>query len=219
MKEQRFGTLGGLTYPCLAYESVAEADAILPDGILKSANASLAYRGPSNKVRDLVCDVLEKQSGIPRIMLDKAGVPTLVEKDAEEYETAQKYARRVCAAKGWLNEDGGPDLTRFQDEVDALCRKAGKDGAAIAVDIREREPGEPRKPRKISDDLAAKVAKIYDGDKRDAFIGAVKAKIGVALEVTQDREADLKRFAYAALDFDRAIREEAAKAQGALTFA
>lgn len=209
MKEQRYGTLGGLTYPCLVYESYEEADkaAGRPNAMLDSGNASEAYRGPSNDARDIACDVVEKTSGIKRRMFDDKGAETEDATKAVEYEASKKYIQRVCVAQGWLDADGAPNLTSLQTQFDEACR-VGDDGKPLAVDIKQKER-KPKKPRTIPADLVPKIEKLYDGPNRDKFIGLVASK-GITITVTNNREEDLKKFAFAAMDYDRKTKAEAA---------
>lgn len=201
--------MGGLTLPVLVYESYEEADAVLKDGILKQGNDNLVYRGVLNDARDLICDIVEEATGDKRKMYDKTGKETLDEKLAVDDEKQGAYLKRVCVSQGWLHEDGTIDLTRFQATLDERAKTAD-DGKPYAADVSQRER-KPRKPRTIPAEVVTKVTAIYDGPKRDFFIGAVKQKLGTTLAVTEDREADLKAFCLAALDYDRAVKRELAE--------
>lgn len=209
MIQQRYGTLGGLTVPVNVYESYEEGDKVVPNGLLKQANDNLVYRGVLNDVRELVCDIVAEATGVARKMFDKAGKETTVEKDATEDEKSSTYLKRVCVENGWLTEDGVIDLTRFQSTLDEKAKTADE-GGPYAADVSQRER-KPRKARTIPAEVALKVAKIYDGDKRDAFIGAVREKLNAQLNVTGDREADLKAFGLAAMDFNNAVKRELAE--------
>lgn len=207
MKEQRYGTLGGLTVPVLIYESYEEADAIVPNGMLKAGNDNLVYRGVLNDVRDLIVDeIVAPAVGEKPKQYDKNGKETTVDKDTVEYEKPGVYLKRICVANGWLNADGAIDLTRFQSTLDEMARTADE-GKPYAADVSQRERKE-RKPKTIPAEVTLKVTAIYDGPKRDAYIGAVKSKLGITLEVTSNREEDIKKFSYAALDYDRAVKRE-----------
>ncbi len=211
MKETRFGTLGGLSYPCLVYESYDEADTVAgrPNAMLDAGNASEAYRGPSNDARDICCDLVEKNSTTKRFMFDDKGTKTDDATKAVEYEASKAYIRRACVAEGWLDADGSPDLTRFQTQFDEACR-IGDEGKPLAVDIKQKER-KPKKPKVIPEDLKPKIEKLYDGPNRDKFIDIVGAK-GIVLTISGDRDVDLRKFAFAAMDYDRKTKTEAAAA-------
>src|SRR6266536_4965212 len=120
MIAKRFGTLQGLTAPILIYESVDEVEKIKPGGCLEECNNNLVYRGPLNDVREIICDWLERKSGVGREMVPVFGKDKKPRKNdkgeiiTEPVLSDGKYAAEVCAKKGW------EDLSQFQSEVDAI---------------------------------------------------------------------------------------------------
>jgi hypothetical protein len=225
MIEVRYGTLGGLQLPVQVYETFAEAEALVIGGLLKAANSSLAYRGPLNPGRELVCDILEEKTLVARKMFLKDGkTETDDVAKCAKWENPEAFGRRVAVAQGLLKDDGSPDFTRFQDILDVRARaypnEFNSDGTVkvesgyspLAVDVTERVR-EPAKPKTIPDKILAKATLVYDGTNRDRFIALIASKLGITLTVTGDRDADIKRFAYAALDADRKARAEAAAEQ------
>lgn len=116
MKEKRFGTLKGLEAPILQYESIAELDAAGgPDTALNEANGSLVYRGPLDDARDIICMLVEAETGVKRGVID-TGQKTKAGKAITKMQPAGEYVNEQCAAKGWK------DLTHLQSAFDTACR-------------------------------------------------------------------------------------------------
>jgi hypothetical protein len=167
---------------------------------------------------------LEEKTGVARKMYLKDGkTETDEESKCAKWENPEAFGRRVAVAQGLLKDDGSPDFTRFQNDLDGRARSYpndfNSDGsvkveagyAPLAVDVTERV--REQKIRTIPDKILAKATIVYDGPNRDRFIALIASKFGNTLTVTNDRDADIKRFAYAALDADRKARAEAAAEQ------
>lgn len=203
MIEKRYGTLKGLELPVLVYESIDEVEKVKPGGVLEECNANLAYRGPLNEGREIICGLLEAETGIERIKKDsgrkdKEGKPILVE------EADGEYASRVCAQKGW------DDLKFLQPKVDEACRtrvevddegkpKLDSNGHTIpdplAVDVTQRVRKGP--PAKLAQRYIDNAKKILSGGKVDKFIVAVKEEAGQTVTLVGDEAKDIDTVARA----------------------
>lgn len=182
MKETRYNTLGKLTLPILIYESVDEGDkaAGKVGAMLEGANDNFAYRGPLAEGRDIITEFLEEESGIERKTKDsgkkdKDNNPILV---YDEKQT--NYVERVATAKGWTTPDGDPDLSRFQAQIDKLCRdRKTADGKAdpLAVDAKARER-KPAAPKKLAAKYLDGAKALAAGPKFDKFVQDVKKLLG-----------------------------------------
>lgn len=153
-----------LKVPMLFYESVEEGDraAGRSGAVLDECNKNLAYRGAYADARDLICNVAEELSGLPRktktltddkgeVRKDSEGNP-LTEVDEKE----SIYVARVLASGKLSKED-------LQAAVESRARgyrdSDGKDVAAIAVDIKQRERKAP-KAKKLSATLIEAAKKL-----------------------------------------------------------
>lgn len=168
-----------LKVPMLYYASVAEADqaAGRADAALDECNKNLAYRGAYAEARDLICDVAEELSGIPRKTkpsLDDKGQPRKNAAGEDLFVVDEKesiYVARVLAA-GTITKE------QLQDLVAKRARgyktADGSDVGPIAVDITERVKAAP-KPKKLPDTLKS-AAKQLLGKHDDAKINKTLGK-------------------------------------------
>lgn len=175
MKQARFGTLKKLTAPVMVYESYDEADkaAGRENAMLEEGNASRAYRGPLNEVRDWIADQVEKLTGVERETKetnrkDRDGNPVLAYVDAPG-----DYVSKACATKGI------EDLASLQTELDAWAKTANE-GAALAIDIRERERKAPQ-PKKLAEKYVQAAKNMFAKGTVDKFL----SDASVVLEGTQ----------------------------------
>jgi len=221
MKEVRFGTLKGLEAPILVYETTAEANAQANrkdgngnpiDAVLEECNNNLTYRGPLADAREVVCHLLEEETGIewPKKdsgRKDKDGKPVLV------YIAEGEYANQVCVAKGWQ------DLKFLQGKLDERCRnmvETDEDGNPkrdesgnpvtfpLAVDITQKV--RISKPKVLAAKYVDAAKKIKNVEK---FLAAYSKEVGKpAPALTGDAEKDIKVLGWAAKELCE-VRERA----------
>lgn len=190
MKEQRYGTLKGLKVAVNVYESYDEADqaAGAVNAALDQANDNLAYRGPLSEGRELLCELLEKETGIvrettPSGKKDAQGNDILTYKHSEG-----EYAGIVCAQ---LKLD---DLTQFQVKFDEAVA-ASNEGKGLSVDIKAKERKAP-KAVKLAQKYKDSAKQVLDGGKVDAFNQKFGVKIGKTFTVTGDSAKDVEGLGY-----------------------
>ncbi len=211
MKEVRYGTLKGLEAPILIYETATEANGIANlkdkdgnpvDAVLQECNSNLVYRGPLADAREVVCHLLEEETGTewPKKdsgRKDKEGKPILV------YIAEGQFADQVCVAKGWT------DLKFLQAKFDDRCRnmpetddegnpKRDENGEvitfALAADITQTT--RISKPKVLAVKYIESAKKIKNVGK---FWAAYTAEVGKpAPTPTGDAEKDLKTLGWAA---------------------
>ncbi len=211
MKEVRYGTLKGLEAPILIYETAAEANEVAAlkdaagqpvDAVLGECNNNLVYRGPLADAREVVCRLLEEETGLEWSKKDsgrkdKEGKPILV------YIAEGEFANQVCVAKGWA------DLKFLQAKFDERCRnmtetddegnpKRDESGNpitfALAADI--KQTARISKPKVLAAKYIESAKKIKNVAK---FWTAYTAEVGKpAPTPTGEAEKDLKTLGWAA---------------------
>lgn len=221
MKEERFGTLKGLEAPILIYETANEANTIAGakdeagnpiDAVLRECNNNLAYRGPLQDAREVVCHLLEEETGMvwPQKdsgRKDKDGKPVMV------YIAEGEFANQVCTAKGWQ------DLKFLQPKLDERCRnmvetdeegnpKRDEAGNPItfplAVDITQKT--RISKPKVLAAKYVEAAKKIKNVEK---FLLAYSKEVGKpAPALSGDAEKDIKTLGWAAKELCE-VRERA----------
>lgn len=221
MREVRYGTLKGLEAPILVYETSTEAntaadkrdkDGNLIDVVLEECNASLVYRGPLAEAREVVCHLLEEETGLewPKKdsgKKDKDGKPILA------YIAEGAFADQVCVAKGWT------DLKFLQAKLDERCRNMPetddegnpkRDEAgniitfALAADITRKV--RVSKPRVLAAKYVEAAKKIKNVEK---FLAAYAKEVGKpAPTLSGDAAADIKTLGWAAKELCE-VREKA----------
>ncbi len=221
MKELRFGTLKGLEAPILVYETATEANEVASlkdatgqpiDAVLQECNNNLVYRGPLQDAREVVCHLLEQETGIewPKKdsgRKDKEGKPILA------FIAEGEFANQICVAKGWA------DLKFLQAKFDEQCRnmvetddegnpkrdeKGNPITFALAADITQK--ARISKPKVLAAKYLEAARKIKNVAK---FLGAYAAEVGKpAPTMSGDAEKDLKTLGWAAKELCE-IRERA----------
>lgn len=185
MKEVYFGTLKGLKLPVLVYETLAEA--VTAGGgetiVLDQVNSNLAYRGPLATGRDIICTLLEDETGIERKMKDTGKVDKDKNPIMAPDESEGEYAKRVCAEKGW------DDLTSLQSKLETAARNFKAEGEEtakpLAVDITEKERKAPQ-PKKLANKYKLTAARIIAAGNIDAFNKNYLAQISKSFTASGD---------------------------------
>lgn len=135
MKEKRYDTIGGLTAPILIYETIEEAEGVVPGGLLEQANNNMAYRGILPAVREIICNLVEEETSITRE--SKVVGKTKAGKDIVQWEADGKYINRTLA------QLGKEDFAHLQEKVDEACRNFKDDDnstpEALSVDLKGTE--------------------------------------------------------------------------------
>ena len=181
MIETRVNTIGGLTAPVLVYSSVEEADKVLAGGILEQGNFSLIYRQVLPTVREVICNLVETETGVVRT--SKVTGKTKGGKDILTWEPDGKYIERALAEKGLS------DFSSLQAKLDELVRnyKESDDAvpAPLAVDLTEKVRKAPA-VKKLAEKFLVAASKILAMGTVDKANTKLLKKINLVFTPTHD---------------------------------
>lgn len=186
MKPDRYNTLKGLTAEILVYESVAEGDSAAgadnPNAVLNECNDNLVYRGPLDDVREVICQLVEAETGEKRIVTD-TGNKTAKGKAIMKTEQDGEFVNRICALKGWT------DLKHLQSKLDDAVKnhgaKDGQPGKPLAVDITKAK--REGKPPKLAEKYKLTAGRLLAGTNLQRFIDTNLSQIGKTFTPTGDK--------------------------------
>lgn len=201
MKTDTFGTIGGLKTPIHVYTDMNEIlSQVKEEVVVGYLNSHCAYRGPCDTGRELLCELIESETGIERgreVVTDKAGKPRKDAKTGEEIqkftESPQTYLDRVMEEKKW------DDLLAFQSKYDEVCNAYEETDdddkvvfTGLRVDITEK-PRKERQPTRFSKTVINTAKAVLEkGDAQVAKASELCAQAGYTLTLVGDATVDGK---------------------------